>query len=189
MRIDSIAVFCVLPLLAGALAGTVAVAQSPIPISVEARAMAAVPTGSLADHSDPALGVGFSATVQLFPNYGLYAGWSRTAFGLEQEGRDARAIDSGFAIGLTASYPGIVGVTPWLGSGLLIHDLEVEGATAPVGDSSIGFEVGGGLSVPIAPRLRLTPGVGFRWYNAPLGADASARISYFSAGVGLNLSF
>jgi hypothetical protein len=166
-----------------------AVAQSPIPLAVEVRAGTAIPTGSLADHTDTALGVGVSATVQLFPNYGLYGGWSRTSFNLEQEGANARAVDSGFAIGLTAAYPGILGITPWLGSGVLIHDLDVEGVNVPDGDSSIGFEAGGGVVVPIAPRVRLTPGIGFRWYNAPFIGDASARISYFSAGVGLNVGF
>jgi hypothetical protein len=186
MRIRTI-VAAVVGLLLGLAGASMAAAQSPIPLAVEARLGAAVPTGALADHAETGVGVGVTATLQLVPNYGLYAGWSRTSFNLAEPG--ARAIDSGFSIGLTAAYPGIFGVTPWLGSGVLIHDLDVEGVAVPAGDSSVGFEVGGGIVVPVAPRVRLTPGLGFRWYNAPFVGDANARISYLSAGVGLNFSF
>jgi hypothetical protein len=177
-----------------AIAGTVlaaaaAEAQSPIPLSLEARAHAAVPTADLGTHAQTGIGFGVSATVQLFPNYGLYGGWSRTEFDLDQA--DARAVDSGFSVGLTASYPGLLGggLAPWLGSGVLFHSLDVDGAAVPQGDAGIGFEVGGGVAVPLGPRVRITPGLGYRWYNAPFVGAASARISYLSAGVGLNASF
>jgi hypothetical protein len=164
-------------------------AQSPIPLAVEARAHAAFPTVDLGTHARTGFGYGVSATVQLFPNYGLYGGWSRTEFDLEQQG--GRAIDSGFAIGLTAAYPMLLvgGLTPWLGSGLLIHRLEVTGASVPAGNASLGFEFGGGVAIPLTPTVRLTPGLGYRWYNAPFIGRGSARISYLSAGAGLNVSF
>jgi hypothetical protein len=164
-----------------------AAAQSPIRLAVEPRVGAAFPLGTLGDHAETGSGWGVSATVQLVPNYGLYGGYSRTEFDLDA---GERAIDSGFSVGLSAAYPGLFGgLTPWLGTGLLIHDLEVEGVAIPAGDSSVGFEVGGGVVVPLAPRIRLTPGIGYRQYRAPFIGDANATISYLSLAVGLNLAF
>jgi hypothetical protein len=81
------------------------------------------------------------------------------------------------------------GMTPWLGSGLLIHRLEVTGAPVPDGSTSLGFEFGGGVAIPVAPAVRITPGLGYRWYNAPFIGRQSARISYLATGVGVNVSF
>lgn len=173
--------------LAASAAAAPLAAQSPIPLSVEVRAGAAIPTGGdFAEHAQTGFGLGASAAVQLFPNYGLYAGYSRTQFDLDIEG--ARAIDSGFSVGLTAAYPGLGGITPWLGTGLLFHTLDVEGATQAEGDAQVGFEVGGGVVVPVAPRVRLTPGIAYRRYSAPFLHDTEP-ISYFSAGLGLNVAF
>jgi hypothetical protein len=167
-------------------------AQSPIPFAVEVRADAAFPTGGgFADIADTGVGFGVSASVQLVPNIGVYGSYSRFTFDLS--GTDVpegvRAVDSGFSVGLTTSLPALVpGLVPWVGAGLLIRDLGMEGMQTPAGDTGLGFEVGGGIAVPLAPRIRVTPGVGFRRYTAPLLADTET-ISYVTAGVGLNFAF
>ncbi len=167
----------------------VAAAQSPLPISVEVRADAVFPIGDFADYVNTGVGIGGSVALQIIPNIGLYGGYSRTTFDFD-EIPNARAIDSGFAVGLTAGLPGFSpDFAPWVGAGVLIHDMEVEGVQPePIGDSSIGFEVGAGVAIPILPRVRLTPAVGFRRFTAPLPGRAEAAISYIGAGIGLNLA-
>lgn len=182
-RLTAAAVLCT------ALSAAPATAQSPLPFAVEARGGVAFPTGDLAAHARNGVGYGAGVVVQLLPNYGVYGAWSRAEFDLDA--RDGRVVDSGFAVGLSGSYPGLLGggLAPWLASGLIFHDLDVEGAATPAGDTTLGFEVAGGLAVPLGPRVRITPGIGYRLYNAPFLDDASARVSYLSADIGLNVSF
>lgn len=164
-----------------------AAAQSPIPLSVEVRADAAFPTGSLGERAGTGVGYGASATLQLVPNYGLYGGYSRTTFDLDGTD-DARAVASGFSVGLTRGFAVDREFTPWVGVGLLLHGLEVEGA-AGGGDSRLGFEVGGGLAIGVLPRVRLTPGIGYRQFGSEfLGAERET-IQYLTAGIGLNVAF
>jgi hypothetical protein len=164
-----------------------AAAQSPIPLSVEARAEAAFPRGAMEDGWRTGVGFGVSATVQLVPNYGLYGGYSRTTFDHDADA-GLRAVGSGFSIGLTRAFP-VAGLAlvPWVGSGLLIHDLRIEGAPAADGDSQLGFEVGGGVAVALTPNIRLTPGIGYRQYGARILGAERETVQYFSAGVGLNV--
>jgi hypothetical protein len=165
-------------------------AQSSLPLSLEVRTDGAFPRGgAFEDRASTGIGLGVSAALQLVPNYALYGGYSRTTFDLDGAG-DARAVDSGFAVGLTRAFPlGGAPLVPWVGTGVIIHDLEVEGVQNAAGESRLGFEVGGGVAVPLTPQLRLTPGLAFRRYEAPFLASQRERISYFSAGVGLNLAF
>ncbi|HEV2132130.1 MAG TPA: hypothetical protein VGR27_13540 [Longimicrobiaceae bacterium] len=179
----------ILMICAGLAAPEKSAAQSPIPFAVEGRAGIAFPSGDLARLANSGVGFGATVTVQLMPNYALYGGYSRTEFELEG-GTDGRAIDSGFAVGLTAAYPWLgTRVMPWLGTGLLFHDLEVQGAPPAEGSSEIGWELGGGLAILLAPRVRLTPGISLRTYAAPLPGRSDGRVSYATAGVGLNVAF
>jgi hypothetical protein len=170
-------------------AAEVAAAQSPIPFSVEARAAAAFPRGALDENWGTGVGFGVTATVQLLPNYGIYGGYSRTTFGADDNGL-ANAVDSGFAVGLTRAFvvagPALV---PWVGTGLLIHDMEVAGVANAGGDSQLGFEFGGGVAAALTPRVRLTPGIGYRQYGVRLLGAERETVSYFSIGIGLNVAF
>jgi hypothetical protein len=171
-------------------AGT-ASAQSRIPLSVEIRGDAAIPTGDFADSFENGIGFTGSAALQLVPGFGLYGSYSRTNFSID--GADDDVLDQGFAAGLTASLGGGAGrATPYVGAGLLFHELEVEGTE--VGDAKMGFEVGAGLAIPLGQRIRVTPAVGYRQYNIEglsLGGlvNTDMNVSYLNAGVGLNIAF
>jgi hypothetical protein len=186
----AIAAMALLPSLFGA--AEQAAAQSPIPLAVEVRADAAFPTGSggFADLAENGVGFGVNVALQLIPNLGIYGGYSRTTFDLDVPG-NARAVDSGFSVGLTTAIPGFgPAIMPYLGAGLLFHDLELENVITPVtADGQLGFEVGGGLAIALLPRVRLTPGVGFRRYQAQFIGNQRETISYFTGGLGLNLAF
>jgi opacity protein-like surface antigen len=174
-----------------------AAAQSPIPISAEVRVDGGFPRGALEENAGagPAIGFGVNLAVQLVPNYALYGGYSRTVFDLDgatftpdANGDTPRAIDSGFSVGLTRAFQLGGPVMPYVGVGLLVHDLEMEGI-AGGGDSQLGFEFGAGAAIPVAHRIRLTPGIGYRQYSARILGNERETVNIFSAGVGLNLAF
>ena len=55
-----------------------------------------------------------------------------------------------------------------------------------------GYEVGGGLTVPLGIRSSLTPGVRYRSLSRDLEvgtASGSARLSYITLGTGVAISF
>ena len=173
-------------LLAAAVSATPAAAQ--IPLSIEGRVDAAIPTGDFADVASTAPSFSASAAFGLAPGFGVYGGYSMTEFDLE--GSDGEASDEGFSVGLTAALP-VAGLpSPWVGAGLVFHEFEVEGGGLEIeGDTEMGFEVGAGVAVPVTPRVRLTPAVGYRTFEVDLLGLGTDRVSYFSAGVGLNISF
>jgi hypothetical protein len=166
-------------------------AQSAIPLSVEIRGDAAIPTGKFADRYENGIGFTGSAALQLVPGFGVYGSYSRTNFSVD--GPDDDVLDQGYSAGLTASLGGRPGrATPYVGAGLLFHELEVNGNE--VGDAKMGFEVGAGLAIPLGQRVRITPAVGYRQYNIEglsLGGlvNTDMNVSYLNAGVGLNIAF
>jgi opacity protein-like surface antigen len=168
---------------------TVGTASAQLPLSVEVRADAAIPTGDFADAVNAAPSFGVNAALGLARGFAVYGGYSRTQFKLEDS--DIDLVDQGFSAGVTLGIPAArLGVQPYIGAGVLIHDLEVE--DGPDLDSDLGFEVGAGVALPIAPNVRLTPGVGYRRYSTqfPIGPAAiETDVEYFTAGVGLNISF
>lgn len=167
-------------------------AQVGIPLAVEGRVDYAVPTGDFDNVADEGAGWGVGASLGVRGGLGLYATYSNTRFGVgltDDEEPDAE--DTGFSVGLTTALAGIGNITPWIGAGAVFHTLELGGVEEGI-DESVGFEVGGGLAIRLTPNVRLTPGVGIRRYSTELETLLGGReldVSYFTAGVGLNVSF
>lgn len=162
-------------------------AQAPVPFSVEVRADAAIPTGDFADGVDAGPGFAVTAAVGISRGLALYGGYSRTAF--ERQDVEGELVDQGLSVGLTTGIrAGRIGVQPYFGAGLLIHDLKSDGG--PNFESDVGFEVGGGFAIPLGQRVRLTPGLGYRRYatEVPILLVGKRNVEYFTAGVGLNIS-
>lgn len=180
--------------LALALAAGEANAQLPIPLSVEGRLDYAVPVRDFDDIVDEGMSWSAGASLGISPGMGIYGTYSQTEFEIEDL-EDAEVEDSGFSVGLTTALPSLSGISPWIGAGLVIHqfdfDDESEGDEGGI-EEDLGFEVGGGLAVPLARNIRLTPGIGYRQYGVDVGTllgTAEFDVSYFTAGVGLNISF
>lgn len=179
----------VLAAAAAAFASAPAAAQLPIPLGVEIRGDAAFPTGDFGDRVESSVGFTGSAALGIARNVAVYGSYSRTSFDLKEV--DGNAEDSGFAVGLTAALPlgPATGFTPYVGAGLLFHELDVEsGGVELEGDSELGFEVGAGIALPLGQRVRLTPGVGYRSYGNDI-AGFDADVSYATVGIGLNIAF
>jgi opacity protein-like surface antigen len=181
-----------------AVVGTPGIAQAqtlPIPLAVEGRIDAAFPMGDFADIAGSGVGVGAGVSLGITPGVGVYGTYSHTRFGTGLTGGDTPdATDAGFSVGVTTALPGIApNVAPWVGGGLVFHQLQVNGSSAGV-SQDMGFEVGGGVAVGVARNVRLTPGIGYRQYGARIPAlgGLAARdlnVQYLTLGVGLNVAF
>jgi hypothetical protein len=119
------------------------------------------------------LGAEYEATRLL----SVYAGVSRAAFGC-QEGfctrRDISFASTGADAGLRLHLPRL----PWLRAGLLYHTLTATTRAGPAaGEASagrgFGYEVGAGGTIPLLPRVRLLPGLGYRTHSAASGDHVS----------------
>jgi opacity protein-like surface antigen len=168
-------------------------AQMGIPLSIEGRLDYAVPTGDFDDVVDEGTSLSAGLSLGVRPGLAVYGTYSNTRFGVGLTSDDEPdAEDSGFSVGLTAAIPGGgASVAPWIGAGAVFHTLELGGVEAGI-DEEVGFEVGGGVALGVAPNVRLTPGIGFRRYSTEISGllgDSDMDVSYFTAGVGLNISF
>jgi opacity protein-like surface antigen len=171
------------------------------PFSIEGRAGVAVPTGDAADALKTGFSVGANPGHSLLPLLDLYAGYSLQRFGFDDDEEfgdvDADATDSGFSLGARIGLPVTGSIAPWLFGGVLLHQVEIEGREGNLtvsmkSDRSVGFEVGGGVSLPIAPLLSLTPAVRYRRYTADFdfaGETWSEDVTYFAIDLGVRLRF
>jgi opacity protein-like surface antigen len=165
-----------------------------IPIAVDVRAEAAFPIGDFNDIADTGAGATISVAMPIVPAFGVYGTYTHIRFGGGWTGGGTSdATTEGFAVGVTTMLPGLPDVDPWIGAGLLLHRLEVRGTRQGVSDD-LGFEVGAGVAVPLAGRLRLSPAIHYRHFGAtiPALAGLAARdltVQYVSLGVGLNYWF
>ena len=165
-------------------------AAQVLPFAVEVRGGYAIPTGDLAEGDGIEDGLGFGANLQLsiMPMIGVYAGWERYSFGVEDLD-DASIIDSGFRGGLQFNAPlaTFTGVSPFVFGGAIYNSTEMEiGDESAESDSSVGFEVGGGVGIQLAPMFTLTPALRYRTHSSEFeGSDDS--VSYLSIDVGLKV--
>jgi len=140
-------------------------AQGNLPVSVQVRLDAGLPTGDFKDAVKAGLGWGVDGAVDLSPTFSLYAGYS--SFDFDVRSSTLKVRDDGLDVGgrvLLGSGGGIL--TTFAQFGALFHN----------GDT--GFEAGLGGEYPVGPALALTPLVRYRKIK---------DTSY--VGLGLGLSF
>ena len=188
-------------LAAVALAGSAQAQAIPVsPFSVEVRGGLAFPTGDLDDFADSGITVGANGTYMFTPMLGLYAGFTYNAFGLPEEADELDIDGSVNTYGLDAGLKAMFAtptlpVTPFLKGGLVYHKIEVEIEDVDLGeelesDSGLGFEVGGGVMVPLGPRLSFTPAVSYTSFKPKFdGEDGDDNVTSFRVDVGLNIRF
>jgi hypothetical protein len=170
-------------------------AQFSIPLSVEGRLDYAVPVRDFDDLADEGMSWGAGVSLGVTPGIGIYGTYSTTEFELAAA-ENTEIQDEGFSVGLTTALPRVSGLAPWVGAGLVIHQFdfndETENGDNDGIDEDLGFEVGGGLAVPLGANIRLTPAIGYRQYGVDVGTllgTSEFDVSYFTAGVGVNFSF
>lgn len=164
-----------------------------IPLSIEGRVDAAIPTGDLGDVANVGVGLHGDVTFNVTPIVGVYGGYSWNRYGA----KDSNGIDfteQGFDVGLKATFAPMqgLGAAPFFRGGAIFHKLKASdsdsGESLDVTDNKLGFEVAGGVAFPIAPRIMLTPQVGYTQFSANEGGD-DATVSAVHAGAGISIAF
>ena len=187
-----------------AFAGTVQAQAIPTsPFSVEVRCGLAFPTGDLEDVAESGITVGANGTYMFTPMLGLYAGFTYNAFGLPDEAEELGVEGSINTYGLDAGVKAMFAtptlpVTPFLKGGLVYHKVQLDIEDVDLGDEDesdfgLGFEVGGGVMVPLGPRLSFTPAVSYTSFKPNFEGDEddddADNITSFRVDVGLNIRF
>ncbi len=139
------------------------------PFALELRGGLAFPTGDFGDGLENGWTAGLNGSFNFTPILGVYAGYTFNSFGVDEDEagiEDVSVNDKGFDAGLRASFAGMGGFTPFLKGGLVFHEIEfdVDGESVST-DSHLGFEIGGGVEIPLGPRMSFTPGVSFTSYS------------------------
>jgi hypothetical protein len=170
-----------------------------LPLSVEARGGAYIPTGDFADGLNTGFGFGGNVAYRVIPMLDIYAGYSWQRFGVEDdeefEGATLDLDDSGFAFGARLHLPAAPNLGPWVRAGVIMHQLKFTGSDGGISvslstDRAVGAEIGGGLAIPLMPSLSLTPGVSFRTYKPRFeGATSDEPVQYFGLELGARFAF
>ena len=144
-----------------AAAGAHAQSGPTTPFSIEPRAGLSIPMGD--DSDDLEVGLAFTGDVlyQFTPQVAVYAGYNYNRFAFKDTD-EADAEIKGFDAGVRFSLSPMAGFTPFLKGGALYQQAAITGDGGSLsGDSEFGFQVGGGVEVPISPRFSFTPQASF----------------------------
>lgn len=184
---------------AGLMAATrPATAQGVIPLAVEARIGAGFPTGDFGKDDDVGTGLGFGAdaVLRVLPLVNVYGGWERYSFDGKGESEGSNLTDSGFRAGAQLSIPvGMVtGFSPFVSAGALYNRASAEASEGSVSlkftsDWKLGYELGAGVSVRVAPAVSLVPAVRYRSHDVTFSDSEgfSGTISYLSVEAALKI--
>jgi hypothetical protein len=173
-----------------------------LPISVEVRVGAGIPTGEFAE-DEPGVGAeagpAFSAGALFHVSNALsvYGAYSRTHFvcgACDAAGLDEQLVDAGAEFGVQVVPVRLAGVSPWVRAGGVYRQLTFSGEGDQLAsDPGIGFEAGGGLSVAVTRSVSIAPGVRFRTYAARLDLgelpSRTVDVSQVLADVGIAFRF
>ncbi|HYJ79552.1 MAG TPA: outer membrane beta-barrel protein, partial [Longimicrobiaceae bacterium] len=175
-------------LLATAALAAPARAQLPhiTPFSFEGRAGAALPMGDF-DDAGASRGwtVSGSVTYHALPYIGIYAGYTQTRFGTDDDlFGDGEFTDAGWDVGVMVGIPTpLIPIDPWIRGGMVFHRLDAEGFTDPAlnveTETGMGFAVGAGLGMGFG-LITFTPGVSLVRYMVD-GDVGDRTVSYIKA--------
>lgn len=164
--------------------------------SFEVRPGVNFPTKKLGDAN---LNTGFGAegtfAYRFMPHLSVYAGWSWNKFGSDQK-IDGSALDfeeTGYTYGLQYIHPlGNSNISILARAGGLANHIEVEDGGDVIADSGHGFgwQVEGGIVIPLAEKWRLMPSVRYRSLSRDITIETtstSVDLNYLSVGLGIAL--
>lgn len=191
--------FVVLPLVLLALGSAVAFAQTETTGSswvFGANAGYALPTGDFHDAYNGGLSIGVSGCYMFTNKYGLEiaAEWSKFSANDDLvsalESLTGEQVDANFQflpimVGFVTNFPINASVVPYVKGGLGVYfetaELEVANAKDTRTENDFGFNLGGGVKIPVAKMTTID--VGLRFHNV-MTEDQSTQYFTFSAGVG-----
>lgn len=156
-------------------------AHAQVGFAVEGRGGVTFPQGDLSDAgAEAGLSLGAELQANFRQNLTAYAGFRRNSFNCDNGctlGSNPRS--TGIAAGLKYIFHSPGDIYVWGRGGIVADKFETDLGS---GDRELGFELGLGGDMPIAPRLSVVPHVGFTSQDAGSGFTAS----FFTLGVGLH---
>ena len=169
------------------------------PFSLEVRGGIVFPTGEFGESGEEDVGdvedgitYGANATYHFIPLVGIYAGYTRSQFGVEGL-EELDVIDQGFSAGVRLAVPTpLIPIDPYVKAGLVYNSLSFEfdgdGDDFIESDNSLGFEVGAGLGIGLGPKLSITPQVTYTRYEPQYdGESDDFKVEHLRLDVGLRL--
>ena len=161
--------------------------------SVEFRPGVNVATGKLGNENLKT-GAGFEGTVayRLMPHLGVYGGWSWNRFA----GTSSDFEETGYTYGLQFIHPlGNSKLSLLARAGAVSNHIEVENESGEIiADSGhgLGWQVEGGIVIPLTEKWRLLPGVRYRSISRHIqlgSVTTGVDLNYLSFGVGISRLF
>lgn len=172
-------------------------AQAQSPLGLEVRGGAAFATADLGDATlRTGGGLELTGTYRVMQHIHVYAGWDYHSFPMDTPFGGAKYdVDlTGYAFGLQFQHPLAGRLGGWLRAGGMYSHIELEndaGTTMADSGHEFGWEVGGGLRLPLGSNLALTPGVRYRTLSADLdvGEKRAVDLSFVAVEAGLSWTF
>lgn len=166
---------------------------------MEFRSGAGFATAKLGD-ADLRTGFGFEATLtyRFLPHTSAYAGWGWHSFSAAESfaGADTEFEETGYTVGLQFAHPlGETGLQYLVRGGLLLNHIEVENTDGDIfADTKhgAGWQIEGGLSIPLSRGMQLLPSVRYRALSRDLrigDVTTALDLRYLSVGAGLAWTF
>jgi opacity protein-like surface antigen len=166
-------------------------------LALEARGGITLPVRDFGERAHSGFAMDGTVGYHIFPALGVYAGFSRDAFGCPDDiepGGGCDAHGAGFELGARATMLHVP-LKPWARGGVIYHHLirRMSPQGFPIEARSaltLGYEIGGGIAVPLTPSVALTPAIRYRAYGADFGnsfgtGPLQRDVRYFVADVGL----
>jgi hypothetical protein len=159
-------------------------ASAQVGFAGEGRVGVTFPAGDLSSEgAEAGLSVGAELQMNFQRNLTAYVGLHRHGFACDSDcdvGRNPRS--TGLNAGLKLILPSPPDALIWGRGGVVANQLTTDNDS---GSREIGYELGAGIDMPVAPRLYLVPNLGLVSHSA--GSDFTAR--YFTFGVGAHYHF
>ena len=142
-------------------------------------------------------GIEGSFAYRFMPHLAVYAGWSWNKFGSDTKinGTNLDFEETGYTYGLQFIHPiGDSKINLLARAGGLANHIEVEQGGDVISDSGHGFgwQVEGGLAIPLSKKWILMPSVRYRSLSRDLTIEtvtSSVDLNYLSVGLGIAVKF
>lgn len=135
---------------------------------------------------------------RFMPHTGVYAGWGYNTFSAENSfaGTDIDVEETGYVFGLQYKHP--VGVSPvsyYVRAGGLYNHIEIENEAGDITDDTghgFGWQVAGGVDVPLGRNWSLTPGIKFNSISGDITKESTTTqldLNYLQLRIGILKKF
>jgi hypothetical protein len=166
-------------------------------VELELRAGGAFPTADMGNASlKPGAGGEFLASYRLLPHLHVYAGWDYYQMKTDTPlyGSNYDVENTGYAFGMKFRHPMLNDVGGWVRAGGIYSHIELESGDNIIADSGheLGWEVGGGLHVPVGTSFAITPGVRYRALSGEVTLAQVVRpvdLNFIAAEIGVTYTF